>query len=1000
MSERIIVNRYEVLSELGTGGMGTVFLAHDTKLKRHVAVKALNEDTASDSINIERFKREVKAVAALSHANVISLYDFIEDDGHFYAVMEYAAGQTLDHSLAIGELSRDEVIRIATGIASGLSAAHQQGIVHRDIKPANILITDTGQVKILDFGLAKDRQPVELNDDTVSAIDLKTQDGTILGTVGYMAPEQVVGKPSDARSDVFSFGVVLYEMLTGKRAFKRDSAIETLSAILREDVSFPSITASETHDGLVNIARRCLEKEPELRFKDLTGVVQLLSDPDVASYVPKDKSNNLVSWLGGLAVVAVLVLLVIIGPSWINTQSSPAQSERADSTIAGGEIESDAELESQKVTQARQLLLPEMIELTKQGKFLEAYELGQQIAKYLPEDTLFLNAFEETSIRYTIRSVPAGAAVYVGEYGEAPDQFVKTGATPIENAVMSPGLKHIILRLDGYQEKHLLYGYRSLRNTATSDVILYPVDSSSDDMVRIPEGGAGRLTGMTSGGNEITVPEFLMDRFEVTNADYQEFVDSKEYDNPVFWSNRFIEDGKELTFDEAQEKFVDTTGRKGPSTWEAGTYKTGMENLPVQGVSWYEARAYARFRGKELPTIYHWLRARTVPDLALLSEHVSYSNINGQQYLEVGSTRGMSLFGIFDLYGNVAEWMVNSLGSQKLSLGGAVEDQEYFYNQATSADLFDRHPKRGFRCIKNLGVPIEDLANDVELELRDYSDVAPISNELFAAYRSQFDYDSTPLSPRTELLNEDEFEDYTLEIVSFASAYDSDDRILAYLYLPKHIEPPYQTIIWFQGAWCIRPVASRGRIKLNNQEFFLKSGRAFVIPVLKGQYERNDGLQSWKSNDTTEYANFLVKWTKDFRRTVDYLETRTDVAADKLGYYGTSWGAFNFPIIGAVEPRIKTSICIVGGLSMTPARPEVDQISFIHRVKQPTLWLAGEHDPVFPFVESSRAAFRHLGTVETNKRFVSFPTGHHIPRPNLVGESLDWLDKHLGPVEE
>ena len=274
-----------------------------------------------------------------------------------------------------------------------------------------------------------------------------------------------------------------------------------------------------------------------------------------------------------------------------------------------------------------------MIELTKQGKFLEAYELGQQIAKYLPEDTLFLNAFEETSIRYTIRSVPAGAAVYVGEYGEAPDQFVKTGATPIENAVMSPGLKHIILRLDGYQEKHLLYGYRSLRNTATSDVILYPVDSSSDDMVRIPEGGAGRLTGMTSGGNEITVPEFLMDRFEVTNADYQEFVDSKEYDNPVFGPIVLSRMGK-LTFDEAQEKFVDTTGRKVPQRGKLVRTKLVWKSS-VQGVSWYEARAYARFRGKELPTIYHWLRARTVPDLALLSEHVSYSNINGQQYLEV-----------------------------------------------------------------------------------------------------------------------------------------------------------------------------------------------------------------------------------------------------------------------------------------------------------------------------------------------------------------------------
>ena len=994
MTERTIINRYEVLSELGTGGMGTVFLAHDLKLKRHVAVKALNDDMANDVTSIERFKREVKVVAALSHPNVISLYDFIEDDGQFYAVMEYASGNTLDHSLRMGGLDRDEVVRLATSIASGLSAAHQQGIVHRDIKPANILITDTGEVKILDFGLAKDRPPLELDDDTVSVVDMKTKDGTILGTVGYMAPEQVVGKPSDARSDVFSFGVVLYEMLTGERAFKRNSAIETLSAILKEDVSFPSLTDRDDTDDLIQITRRCLEKEAGLRFGDLTEVMHLLGSLE-ANPVEQQNNSKKTLWLGALAATAALVLLVIIVPTWGTKRT---QSESVPSTITEETEGLVGALDLQLSDQARQVMLPKMLELTKQGDFKEAYELGEQIAKHLPDDTLFRNAFEEISIRYEITSSPSGAEVYVGEYGEDPLQFVKTGVTPIENAVMSPGLKHIVLRLDGHQEKHLLYGYRSLRNIATSNVILDPLDSKHAEMVRIPEGGSGRLTGMTSGNGEITVPEFFMDRFEVTNTDYQEFVDSGGYDNPALWSDPFVMDGKKLTFDEAKKLFLDTTGRQGPSTWEVGAYKTGMEKLPVQGVSWYEARAYARFRDKELPTIYHWLRARTVPGLGLLSEYVGASNINGQEYLNVGTAHGISLFGISDLYGNVAEWMVNSLGAQKLSLGGAVEDQEYFYNQATAADLFDRHPKRGFRCIKNVGIPSEGLKNDVELELRDYSQVSLVSNELFAAYQSQFDYDHTPLVAKTEFVNEEESDDYTLEVVSFASSYDSDDRILAYLYLPKGIQPPFQTIIWFQGAWCIRPVGSEGRIKLNNQDFFLKSGRAFVIPVLKGQYERNDGLQSWKSNDSIEYADFLVKWTKDFRRTVDYLETRTDVDPEKLGYYGTSWGAFNFPIIGAVEPRIKMSICIVGGLSMTPARPEVDQISFIHRVTQPTLWLAGEHDPVFPFVESSQAAFSHLGTADADKRFVSYPTGHHIPRASLVGESLDWLDKYFGPV--
>ena len=1001
MAEQIIADRYKVLSELGSGGMGTVFLAQDMKLKRQVAIKVLNENTANDASNIERFKREVKLVAGLSHPNVIGLYDFIEHKGDSYAVMEYAAGQTLDKSLKIRSLERDEVIRLARGIASGLSAAHQKGIVHRDIKPANILITDTGQVKILDFGLAKDKPPVDFNENTVSAVDMKTQQGTILGTVGYMAPEQVIGKPSDVRSDVFSFGVVLYEMLTQERAFKRDSVMETLTAILKEEVTFPALSENDDNDRLVELIRRCLNKEPSLRYRDLTEVSGLLDADELignegSNRMEPDAKKKMNLSFSVIAAVAGLILLTIVISAFASKESSTVQPVETDSTIANSVQQHAGTLETPEVIEARQVMLPKMLELISEGDLQSAYELGEEIAKWLPDDTIFVRAFGDISIKYKVYSSPPGAEVYVGVYGEDVDQFKRIGVTPIEDGVMSPGLKHLVLHLDGYQKTNLLYGQKALKDTVISNVVLDPIDPSIDEMVRIPEGKAGRLIGMTIEPHQdrhVLVPEFLMDRFEVRNRDYQEFVDAGGYDNPDFWTDEFAINGNPMSFDDAMQLFVDTTGRPGPSTWEVGSYKTGLDEFPVQGVSWYEARAYARFRGKELPTLYHWLRARSVPGLDLLSEYISNSNINKEEYLRVGTNRGISAFGISDLFGNVAEWMVNSLGTQKLSLGGAVEDQEYFANHATSADLFDRDAKRGFRCIKNVGVPSESLSRDVDLTLRDYSNSEPITEELFAAFKSQFDYDPTPLDAVTEERTE-ESDLFTREVVSFASSYDADDRILAYLFLPKQVEPPFQTLVHFQSAMSIRPVRSNGRI--NVPDFFLKSGRAVIVPILHGQYERNNGLKSWRPNTSTEYANFVVKWIKDFRRTIDYLETRGDIDQKKLCFYGTSWGAQNFPIIGAIEPRIKISICVVGGLAMDPARSGVDQISFIHRASQPTLWFAGQYDPLIPYVESSQAAFNLLGTPKTDKRFLSFPTGHFIPRPNLVRESLDWLDKYFG----
>src|SRR5262249_25077547 len=262
----------EIVAPLGAGGMGEVYRAKDPRLGRDVAVKVLPESVANDARALVRFGREAKAVAAISHPNILSIHDFASEGGVAYAVTELLEGQTLAGLLAAGALPARRSAAIAREIAEGLAAAHAKGIVHRDLKPENVFVTKDGHVKILDFGLAGEL--VTLGDRGTSAPTEKplTEPGTVMGTVGYMSPEQVRGEPLDHRSDVFSFGAVLYEMLAGRRAFQKPTAAETMTAILNDDPA--ELPASSGLGGSLElVARRCLEKDRTARFQDTRDLV-------------------------------------------------------------------------------------------------------------------------------------------------------------------------------------------------------------------------------------------------------------------------------------------------------------------------------------------------------------------------------------------------------------------------------------------------------------------------------------------------------------------------------------------------------------------------------------------------------------------------------------------------------------------------------------------------------------------------------------------------------
>jgi len=315
------LGHYRIVEKIGEGGMGEVYCARDERLDRDVAVKVLPTSVAQDPERISRFEREARAVARLEHPNILAIYDFGTDDGVTYSVTELLEGETLRERLEGGALGWRKGAETGAAIAEGLAAAHGAGIIHRDLKPDNIFITSDGRVKILDFGLARDvtaAAPDETHSPTVSRY---TDPGAVMGTAGYMSPEQVRGEPADARSDIFAIGSVLYEMATGRRAFARDTAAETMTAILREQPGDFEVTDGDIPPELRRIITRCLEKNPEERFqsaRDLAFDLRSIATHAGGAGAGRQPAPGRTYWrwvpVGGLAIAIAVVAIWQLTP--------------------------------------------------------------------------------------------------------------------------------------------------------------------------------------------------------------------------------------------------------------------------------------------------------------------------------------------------------------------------------------------------------------------------------------------------------------------------------------------------------------------------------------------------------------------------------------------------------------------------------------------------------------------------------------------------------------
>jgi eukaryotic-like serine/threonine-protein kinase len=503
-------------------------------------------------------------------------------------------------------------------------------------------------------------------------------------------------------------------------------------------------------------------------------------------------------------------------------------------------------------------------------------------------------------------------------------------------------------------------------------------------MVRVP-GGSYQYGPAPA----VELEDYWLDKYEVTNKEFKEFVDGDGYRKREYWTHPFFNDGRELPFEQAMEEFRDTSGRPGPSTWVVGVYPDGQADLPVGGVSWYEADAYATFKGKSLPTVYHWRKAA---DVGIFSDIYHLSNF-GAGPARVGGFRGLSPWGAYDMAGNVKEWCWNQAGDRRYILGGAWGEPSYMFTQPDAQTPFRRLATYGFRCAKYARPLSEPLTAAVGALSRDYSREKPASDETFRLYQNIYSYDRTPLNAVTESVD-NKPEHWRTEKLSFQAAY-GNERVTAYLFLPRNAVPPYQTVVHFPGGYAFRS-SSSDNLSTQFVDFIIRSGHAVLYPVYKGTYERGGGLPLAGPNAVRDRR---IQQSRDLGRSIDYLETRQDIDPERLAFYAVS--GTEFPIFMALEPRLKASLLVSAGFPSSNLPPEADPINFAPHAKMPVLMLNGQHDFVLPPETAQKPMNRLLGAPQKDKRLVTGDCGH-FPTPDrmpaAIKEMLDWLDRYLGPV--
>ena len=746
----------------------------------------------------------------------------------------------------------------------------------------------------------------------------------------YRAPEQVRGEPADARSDIWSLGAVLRAMLANAAPSPRVSAI----------------------------LARALADDPASRYSSARDLAADLAAAQ-SSAVRTARFSRTVRW----AAAAALIVVVALAAWWF--------------------------LHERRVRWAREVAIPEIARLADRETNGAALRLASKARQYIPNDRALLELWDRVSALVNIETDPPGATVEVKDYLSPSDSWTNLGQTPLRRVRFPWGYSRVRISLPGretYEFAHQVQGEVKPDLRLKMD----PAGSWPPGMVKVP---VRRLLSDVAAAHTLPVTtEFFIDRYEVTNRDYQKFVDAGGYREPRFWKQEFAKDGRKLSWQDAMRSFVDATGQPGPASWEAGRYPAGKDDLPVTGVSWYEAMAYAEFAGKQLPTISHWYAAAYPSQSPAV---IRLSNFDSVGLAPAGRYPGVTAGGAYDMGGNAREWCWNAVSAKRYILGGTWRDPAYQFANPDAQDPFDRSSGNGFRCVKYPAPPDAQFLAPVERTYRDYSKEKPVSEDVFRGLQAFYAYEHTAPEGRVESAN-DGSPDWIKQRVTYDAGHDHE-RMPAWLFLPKNARPPFQVVVYFPGSGAfLYPDSNNDLVAFYQLDYLIRSGRAVLYPIYASTYERRDR----RPLTALELRDREINWSKEVERSFDYLETRPEIDRGKMAFLGFSLGVRPAVRLAAYPPRVKTCIILSGGLYARRYDAETDILNFAPRLRIPTLMVNGRYDFSFPLEEYQKPLFRILGAPETDKKHALLEYAHNVGAlPNeMRREVLAWLERYLGAV--
>ena len=959
---------WELLRLLGSGGMADVWLARrtDGAFERQVALKIPRLQGRSAEMTA-RFALECNILATLEYPGIARLYDAgVDGSGVPYIAMEYVEGEPLVAWCDARGLDRAARIRLFLQVLDVVAHAHGRGVIHRDLKPSNILVTGQGEVRLLDFGIARLLQP----EDNAA---LLTRAYGLAVTPEYASPELLRGEAIDSRSDVYSLGVVLHELLTGARPAQPTRPVTGETTHL--------------HGALRDVVTKALHPDPGERHSDVARFAAALRP--FADGRSRDLSWRLKTHSPWIAALAGLAALAGMAALLVRTLHERGQERWA-----------------------REDALPRLQALVAVDDYEAAFDLAREIAAVTPDDPVLRGLEPAYSAKVRLDTAPAGAQVYYRPYAGGEQDWRLVGETPLVDVAMPIGVG--LWRIEQPGHDAALMALRNpglqLGNAPDADIrqVVEGVDlaipladaaTSPDDMVLVPAVPAVMLV---VSGDPVEVPGFFIDRHEVRNRDYEEFVDAGGYVEASHWRDLPFEDGD--GWHAAVARFVDLTGRPGPATWRAGTHADGAADHPVTGVSWYEAVAYCRFRGKELPTAYHWYRAAgSIVEFweAVSPAIVHGGNLGGRELAPVGRYGSIGPHGTYDMAGNAREWLWTQGSLGRWVAGGAYDEPRYLYLQPDEAPPGHRSANTGFRCIQpaEAGPADEALRQPVVAATVDYRALKPIGDDAYSLLVQQLDYRQAPLTPRIESAASSN-PAWTVERVTLPSGYD-DTSFAVQLFLPANRGSRSGVVFYLPHVGeFIAPVTTSafdpaaGGVPL---DFLPRAGWVLAVVAFDGAYERQWSTERRQAMGSAERFRLrLLHWRAELGRTIDYLATREDIDARRLGWFGISYGAATMLPLLALEKRIGAAVLYSGGTGLRDDLPASEQeYNYLPRITQPVLMLNGRYD-IDSTPASQQALSGLLGTPADQKRHVLFEAGHgNLPRFQVEKETLQWFERHL-----